>query len=134
MIRQATSDDIPHLINLISRFNDEYYRVTVVNPQKLDRWLRANMENGVIYVTDTGFIAGLLVDDPMRDWTALVETGWYDTGRGGVRLLRRFIEFGETCGADEVRMTTLNTTPAGAMTLLTRMGFEEIERSHRLTL
>jgi len=133
MIHLTTTADYPHIYRLTRRFNDHYFGIPI-NGDKLKRWFEFVVNNGVIYHTEAGFIAGFPVEDPVRDWTALVENAWYAEDRSGIRLLRAFIEHGREIGCDEVRMTTLNTTPAGVITLLNRMGFEEIESSHRLTL
>lgn len=125
--------DFPHIYRLTKEFNDQYFGIPL-NGEKLERWFELVVEHGVIYHTDGGYIAGLVVDDPVRDWTALVENAWYARDRSGLRLLRKFIQHGRDIGADEIRMTTLNTTPPGVLTLLGRTGFEEIERSHRLIL
>ena len=136
MIRQAdphSADDFKIVRDLAHTFNDKHYGIHL-NDDKLERWYAYMPQlGGVIYISDNGFIAGFPVADPVRDWTALVETSWYAEDRAGARLLRKFINYGRIIGADEVRMTTLTDTPAHAVALLQRWGFEEIERSHRLT-
>lgn len=133
VIREATIDDYNIIEALSVNFNTRYYGIPL-NTEKLRRWTKHVLDNGVIYLSKSGLIAGFIADDPIRDHTVLVENAWYSEDRTGVQLLRRFIQYGRDNGCDEVRMTTLNNTPARATALLSRMGFEEIEISHRLTL
>lgn len=134
MIRIATQDDRLHVIRLGIEFNDLHYDVPV-SDHKLNDWWNLHTERGVILCSDTGYLSALIVPDPIRDWTALVETAWYDTNpANGVALLKAAAKHGRTLFCDEMRMTTLTTTPARAVYLLQRLGYEEIERSHRLIL
>jgi hypothetical protein len=133
MIREAGLRDWPEVSAKVFAFNDAYFHIPV-NEDKLYGWFEQHVSTGVILLSAAGLIAGLRIVDPVRDWTVLAETAWYDTGRDGVRLLRDFIQVGRARHVDEVRMTTLNTTPPGVTKLLSKHGFEEIERSHRLIL
>lgn len=131
MIRVATHEDIGFILSLALEFNHKHYDVPL-DIERTTRSIEQLMEQGVIFLSERGLIAGAPVTDGFRDWTALVEFAWYATDNQGYRLLRAFIDYGQRIGADEVRMTTLNTTPVGAETLLSRTGFTPIETSHRL--
>lgn len=133
MIRIATEQDADLVLRLVQNFNDKYYGIPL-DPNKVLRWFQQHLSNGVVYLGQDSLIAGLVITDPVRPWEVLAETAWYAEGRDGQRLLRKFIQYGRDAGVDEVRMTTLNTTPVGVETLLSRMGFETVEKSHRLTL
>lgn len=114
-------------------FNAEYYDV----PLDDDRTRRTTLQlldTGVVFMSDGGFIAGAIVQDPFRQWEALVEFGWYATDSSGMRLLNKFVELGRESMLDEVRMTTLSTSPEGVNETLRRYGFNPIEVSHRLLL
>jgi hypothetical protein len=133
VMRIAMQRDWREVRDKVHTFNDQYFGIPA-DDEKLYRWFEQHLSMGIIFLSDDGLITGLHISDPVRNWDVLAETAWYDPGRDGIRLLREFIDYGRECEVDEVRMTTLNTTPAGVLTLLNRMGFEEIERSHRLTL
>lgn len=133
MMRIAMQRDWREVRDKVRAFNDQFFGIPVDN-DKLYHWFEQHLSMGIIFLSDEGLISGLRIMDPVRNWDVLAETAWYDTGRDGIRLIREFIDFAKECEVDEVRMTTLNTTPPGVLTLLARMGFEEIERSHRLTL
>lgn len=130
MVRECTLDDVDFLIELATRFNDEYYGIPL-NPDKLwdYMWKVVQHPDGVALRTDHGAIIGMFAEDPFRDWTALIETGWYSTGRDGLQLLKEFEKRGKL--ADEVRMSTLETNPK-VVSLLHRRGYASIETSHRL--
>lgn len=133
MIVQASSDDIPRIIDLVQEFNDAYFDVPLDLVKTL-AWIELTLQEGVIYLSPGGFIGGMPVEDPCRGWTALVEFGWYATDRSGTQLLQSFINYAAAIGVDEVRMTTLSTTPPGVETLLGRYGFSPLETSHRLLI
>lgn len=133
MIREATARDSELVIELVHNFNDTYFGIPA-DSEKVERWFQQHLNAGVVYLGDRSIISGLFISDPVRNWDVLAETAWYAEGRDGLRLLRKFIQTARDREMDEVRMTTLNTTPVAALALLQRMGFEEIERSHRLAL
>ncbi len=132
MIRLAGLDDLDFIMRHATEFNKSYVGIPL-NESKTRAWITRNIVCGVALVSDTGFICGLFVDDPCRDYTALVETGWYDTGRSGMKLLNEFIKHGKEHGVQEVRMTTLGTSPEYVNHVLGSRGFELVERSYRLT-
>jgi hypothetical protein len=132
-MRQATLADVPVITGMVVEFTTAYSDMPAC-PDRTANWTTHIIKHGVIFLTDTGFIAGLPVMDPVRPWAALVETGWYAPGKDGLRLLRRFIQYAKDAELDEVRMSTLNTTPERALKLLEHMGFTLAERSHRLNL
>lgn len=133
MIRKATQDDYQQIWEISLAFNTKHYDVPL-DQDRFREWFDRHIAEGLTLLSDTGYISGLSVDDPVRNWTALVETAWYAEDGSGLRLLREFIRIGQKEFFDEVRMTTLRSTPARVLTLLERMGFEEFERSHRLIL
>lgn len=114
-------------------FNAEYFDVPV-NTEKLFNWFEHHLGRGIIFLSEHGLLTALNVEDPVRDWQAAVETAWYDKGRDGLRLLDALVNASKEAGFNEVRMTTLNTTPPGILKVLERKGFTEIERSHRLLI
>lgn len=134
LIRDATPDDVEFIFERAIKFNALHYDVPL-DYNRLANYVESLIcqPNGVMLVSDTGILAGILVDDPIRDWLALVETAWFDTGRSGIRLLDEFENRAREFGADEVRMTTLTVNP-WVSKLLKRRGYHEIETSHRLLI
>jgi hypothetical protein len=127
-------DDMDFLCEKAREFNDRYYGIPM-REHGLRSYLEGMIEHeaGVVLLTDKGAICGFFTADPRWDWTVLVETAWYCEGRDGLRLLAAFEERALECGADEVRMTTLEVNP-GVAKLLHRRGYTAIETSHRLLL
>jgi len=133
MIRRPTLDDIPTILPLAIKFNDEYYH-TPLNLEKAILVITYCIEEGVAFISDTGFIGGCVVEDLMRDTTILQEVAWYSEGRDGIALLDAFIKEGHELGVDETRASTLETSPAMAGRLLQRKGFAPLELSYRLEM
>jgi len=132
-IRRATILDLEHILDLTNRFNDEYFDIEL-DQDKTEETLVELILNGVVLVSDTGFIGGLVVPDIFRNWTYLQELGWYAKDASGYRLLLKFIAVGRELGVDEVRMCTLVNSNPAAESILRRTGFSPIEQSHRLII
>lgn len=130
MVRECTPDDMDWLVEKAIEFNTKHYDIPL-NPDKLWNYLWAVIasEDGVAIRSDHGAIVGMYVEDPLRDWSVLVETAWYSTGLDGIRLLNAFERRGQL--VDEVRMSHLHVNPTVAK-LLERRGYVAMETSHRL--
>lgn len=132
-VRWAVLDDMPQIIPMAIKFNDEYFGI----PLHMRRTIEVIcyiIEEGVAFITDGGFIGGLVTDDLLRDWTVLQEVAWYSTDRTGLLLLDSFIREGEELGVNEVRVCTLNTSSPVVGKLLQRRGFAPLETSYRLQI
>lgn len=133
MVRAARLEDMPAIIKLIVEFNDDYHDVPI-NLSKaisVSTWI---IEEGVGFISESGFIGGVVVDDLLRDWTVLQEIGWFSKDRAGMKLLDAFIAASRDLGVDEVRVCTLETSSPIVGRLLQRKGFAPLERSYRLTI
>lgn len=134
MIRECTLYDIDWLCRKATEFNAEYYDIPL-DPVKLYSYISncITSPNGVCLRSDHGAIVGIVAPDPVRDWTVLVETGWYSTGKDGLKLLSAFEVQGCIRDVNEIRLTTLETNVRVAE-VLRRKGYSTIETSHRLIL
>jgi GNAT superfamily N-acetyltransferase len=133
-VRFATPEDFEWVRTLTTEFNEALYDVPV-DPEKFRSWYDLHMATGVVILGARSFISALILPDPTRDWLIALETGWYATDRSGARLLLKLIKYAREVGADELRATTLDTSPQEARDVLTRLGFEmDKECSHRLKL
>ena len=131
MIRRADRYDAGFIYDLTSEFNAEYYD-RPLNEEKTFATIEKIIADGVCFVSNKGYIGGLLMPDLFRDDVALVEIGWFSKDRSGVELLEAFIADGFDKGADEIRMCTMGTSPPSAAKLLLRRRFELTETSYRL--
>lgn len=80
--------------------------------------------DGVVLVTDGGFIAGALVATIINPAPVLQEMGWYAADGSGLRLLRAFERFGRERGA---ALVSLSTGPNGPD--LSRLGYRRAEQA-----
>lgn len=134
MIRPATLADVLPILEQAQRFNDRYYTVPL-DIKKALNWITYVIEDGVALVSDKGgFIGGIKVTDPARNWDVLVEVCWYSEDRTGAYLLKAFNAAGIELGVDEVRMTTLTASPPIAEHMLNRLGYKPMEVSYSLIL
>jgi hypothetical protein len=131
MIRKATKADLWHIFYLSEEFNDMYYHKPL-DEVKTTHMLIHMIENGVFFVSDNGFIGGLIIPDPFRDANALVEMGWFATDSSGIKLLDAFIAEGHRLDVDEIRMCTMSTSPDVADKIILRKGFSLAETQYRL--
>jgi hypothetical protein len=131
MIRKATTDDLDFILALTVEFNAGYYG-RPLNMDKTKIMITHLITDGVVFVSEQGYIGGMLVTDMFRDDLALVEFGWFAKDSSGIRLLDKFIAAGKELHADEIRMCTMSTSPAVATRILERRGFNLIESSYKL--
>lgn len=131
MIRRAELADIPDIMQLVHTFNDKYFGIPLNYQKTLDMvlWI---IEEGVCFISERGFIGGVVVNDLIRDWTILEELGWYSEDKSGIELLNAFIDAGKELVVDEVRVCTLETSSPIAGRILQRKGFAPLETSYRL--
>jgi hypothetical protein len=134
MIREATQDDLGFLIETTLEFNKRHYDVPI-SLCKAHSHLRVVIDDPLTVVlrSDTGFIIGVTVEDPLRHWSCMLELGWYDTGRSGIKLLNRFEDIAREVGVNEIRMTTLAVNDV-VSAILRRKGYVAMETSHRLLI
>lgn len=132
-IRRATLSDLPEILDRTAEFNSVFYPVRL-DPVKTLVACTDMIRNHSVFVSDRGYIAGTVLEDPFRDRKILVELGWYATDGNGIRLLRRFIQEAKDLKVDTVCMSTLQTSNNSASKLLTRMGFIASETSYTLDL
>ena len=132
---RSTEDDLEDIIDIATVFNDKYGDMPL-NPDKARTSLRHFIQEGVVFNTPLGAIVGIILEDPFRDVTTLLEIGWYAEaqGRSGLALLKAFIEEGRNQGVDSIVLSTLTQSDPRVNTLLERMGFKETETAFTLTL
>lgn len=132
-VRACTLEDIDWMMETAKEFNDKYFYVPL-DLEKSAIHLVNVVTHGVAIRSDDAVIIGMWHMDPMRDWSVLVELGWYSHKPGeGIAVLKEFVNQGHKAGVDEIRMTTLSTN-TGAARILERLGFSPVETSHRLLI
>lgn len=130
MIRIITEEDADWLYERTLEFNDKYYSVPL-NESKtrsaIDFFI--NHPAAIGFRSDGGYIAGVIEEDPFRDWVFLCERGWFSKDRSGIKLLDTFIEWAsDNPEINEVRMGHLASNP-GVQRLLSKRGFKVREVS-----
>lgn len=125
--------EIPWLFALATEFNDKYYHVPL-DEQKFCTMAYQYIVHNIAYRTDGGAILGMILEDPFRNQSALLEQGWYATDGKGMLLLEHFIDHGVNCGVSDVRVCTFETSHPAVTRLLQRRGFRPAETSHSLRI
>jgi len=121
-VRLATQDDVERIVDM-----SEALVYAISGPLEVDRartrenvlLLIAN-PNAVIFVTDGGFIAGIIQPTIISPRPVAQEVGWYATDKSGVRLLRTFEKWAASKGVNMVKAST------GGMDL-SRLGYSRAE-------
>jgi|TARA_R110000782_G_scaffold13448_1_gene39629 hypothetical protein len=133
MIRRATLEDLDHIIDLSIDFSAGYYH-RELDLKKTRTMITTLIQGGVSFVSSNGFICGLVCPDIFRDAEHLVEVGWYATDRSGIKLFDAFVQAGRDLKVDEIRMTTLNTSPPVAEHIIRSRGFVSAETHYTLII
>lgn len=133
MIRTATHDDIPRLVEMGAAFHDASGQPFSYNEDATELLLKSmiDLPTATVIRSDNGLIGGMLNPaycDP--SWIMAVELFWWATDKQGVKLLSAFEEWAKSQGAHEVRMTTLEDMP-GADKIMARRGYKATEISYQ---
>lgn len=144
MVRYATADDVPQLAILAGHFLREstYAAMLPFDEDGIKLALSNMVANGVVLVAErngvaVGFLAGIM----SAVWfcpsaTVATEMAWWVSPdvRGGspaaVRLVREFERWAGEHNADYVVMSDIVTLDSPAASMLSRMGYHTVERSH----
>ena len=140
MIRDATSADIPRLVEMGTRFLTEtvYSGRVAVNPTAMTRTLELLLASdvGALFVSEadgvlTGMIGLLVFEHPITGERTAQELFWWvePEHRGyGLRLLKRGEQWAATAGAHQVHM--IAPTPAVGQ-LYERLGYGYLEAAYQ---
>lgn len=125
LIRSATMQDIPRIIDLIEKL------AAAVNGLTVDRIKTGETlaglicdPAGVVLVSGAGFIAGRLGDTFISRDLVAYEMGWFAEDRSGLRLLRAFEAWARERGA---AMIAMSCNGGAAQEILRRAGYREAE-------
>lgn len=133
MIRPATPEDIPALVDMGRKFHAASQMPMGFDPQAVEAFLGQLIPQGGVFIGPRGAIGGALAPaycDPA--WVMAVELFWWAEG-GGMGLLRAFEAWAVESGAREVRMTSLAALER-ADRLLRLVGYSPVEISYQKVL
>lgn len=126
--RLAVPADIVRIVDMV-----EELALAVSSPQRVDRESAARTllsqilsDDGVVYVSDGGFISGQIIRTAINPEPVAFETGWYAHDRSGLQLLRMFEAWSRDRGAAMVRMSC---NGGAAQRILERQGYRVAEIS-----
>lgn len=125
MIRPATMQDVPRIIDMIEKL------AATVNGLPVDRIKAGETLAGLladraaaVLVSDGGFIAGRLGDTFISRDLVAYEMGWFAEDRSGLRLLRAFEAWAQSRGA---AMIAMSCNGGAAQRILERSGYRVAE-------
>ena len=126
VIREATEADVMRVVDMV-----EDLRAAVNGMMPVSRPWTANVvaqlihsPDGVVFVTDGGFLAGSLQPTVINPARVAMEHGWFARDRSGLRLLRAFEAWAADRGAVMVKMSTGAVGPD-----LGRLGYAMTEQN-----
>lgn len=130
MIREATIEDIPAIMEMGKRFADEAGVTAQVgweeeSVEALLRHLIADPD-GILLVADKGMIGGLVITHVFNSATRIFqEMFWRSEGAEGIKLLRAAEKAAKERGASRVLMlSTQEMDPERTGRLYGRLGFD----------
>lgn len=125
VIRPATMQDIPRIIDLIEKLAAAVNGLTV-DRIKTGETLAGLLADpaGVVLVSGGGFIAGRVAETFINRDRVAFEMGWFAEDRSGLRLLRAFEAWARERGASMIAMSCAGGT---ARRILERAGYEAKE-------
>lgn len=132
MIREATVEDIPRLLEMGEKFAARARLEEHVgyDPASMEKTFRALIENEAfcLFVGERGAIGGVKAPHPFNHARTIAEEQfWWSEGREGLRLLAKFEEW---AGESVIVMKTLEAVePERTGRLFERRGYTPLERS-----
>lgn len=134
MIREATLEDIPRILDIGRRFCSlagQQFNEPVL-AQSLAEMITA--DSSVILVSDGGVIAGIAYPYYFSGELVAQELFWW-ADSGGLKLLQAFEEWARNAGAKRVLMICLESVePDRVARIYTRRGYIPIERTFMRTI
>ena len=133
MVRRATLEDIPDLVDMGRKFHAQSKMLCGFDPVASAGILEGmiNSDAATVIRSDSGGIGGILNPaycDP--SWVMAVELFWWADDRQGLKLINEFEKWAKSMNANEVRMTSLQAIPRSAE-ILDRRGYIRSEISHQ---
>src|SRR5689334_12112238 len=105
MVRYACEGDIPLIMRLCEREHGKSVWADVpFDPRAAEGTIRAflTVVGRTLFVTDGGYIAGLVQPMGFSNYRVALEYAWYAEDASGLALLRRFEKWADDMGAFEV--------------------------------
>ncbi|OWQ98020.1 hypothetical protein [Sphingopyxis witflariensis] len=132
MIRPATLDDIPVMVEMGRKFADRSGVEVGFCPDSVASLLAGLIENGICLVGENCMAGAVLFDHPFnRSHKAAQELFWWSEGRNGLRLLDALETAVREAGAHSLTMITLEAVnPETTGKLYARKGFRVLEHSY----
>ncbi len=123
-VRAAVDSDVPRIVEMIVALRDA---VNGPIPVSRDWSMRTVAKliadpDGCVFVTDGGFIAGLMQPTIINPLPIAKELGWWASDNSGLRLLRAFEAWAK---GRRALLVQLSTAPEGLD--LTRLGYARAE-------
>lgn len=134
MIRRATHEDIPRIVEMGGQFIETTFPAAMTfNGPAIEKLARDLMDgnDGIVLVSErdervTGMIALIAMRQPMTDETLAVELVWWveTHGRDGLALLAEAEHWGRLKGATRLQMIAPSER---VCQLYERLGFKKVE-------
>ncbi len=132
MIRPATHDDIPRLLEMGAKFAEKARLNDHVgyDPDSMAKTFAAMIDGDAycLFIGESGAIGGARAPHPFNyAQTITDELFWWSEGREGLRLLAEYEKWAQ---GSVIRMTALEEVdPERVERLLTAKGYKRLERS-----
>lgn len=129
MIRKATHDDVSMVVDMGSAFHDySTWRSVPFDRDATSAFVSNLIENGVVFVSDTGMIGGLM--NPLYfnpSFSVACELFWWAKS-GGRKLMKAFEEWAEENEAKGIQFSSLGDEQSERMAVLfDRAGYSKVE-------
>lgn len=135
MIRQATAEDIPHIVAMARKFNEASDEPRIVE-EDAAAFIGFHIDNpdSFVAVSARGFIIGVVGGAPWNQSARTAhEVFWWSEGRDGIALLNAFEQWAASMGC-EVSEASHPSSEAAVGHLLERRGYRPQTNVYRKVL
>ena len=107
-VRRATHLDVMRIVGMVEELRDAVNGLMPVNRPWTAQFVASLIDSpqGVVFVTDGGFIAGMLQPTVINPAPVAMENGWFANDGSGRALLGAFEAWGREQGAEMVKLST----------------------------
>lgn len=138
MIRPADLNDIDDLV-ILAKSMQRHMGIEPAHEDLLRAMVESCIHDGFVFISivdkiPTGFIGAVVEYSALLQQTIVREVAWFDAANQGGRLLKAFTNKAKAVGASSIVFSVLETAGDNVHAGMRRLGFEQVERTYRMTI
>lgn len=106
MIRAATVDDIPAIVDMARAFHEAHGQDFEFSDESVEKFVAVSIQNGCVLFSERSFFIGFIAPDPANFGRLVAhEAFWWSEEGKGTELRETFEEWAAAMGAVEIQFS-----------------------------